>query len=105
MVTGDGKKANKTDDEDLLRAKEKAMHSRGYMLAPDSYSAQGSINLRWDREDCLRKIICTDYFYPEVDYYFRIRLVLDNPTACCPFNMIELVPKSIYAGDIPEDTH
>lgn len=104
-VTGDGKKANKSDDEEVLRAKERAMHSRGYMLAPDSYSAQGSINLRWDREDCLRKIIATDYFYPEVDYFIRIRLVLDNPTACCPFNMIELVPKSIYAGDIPEDTH
>lgn len=104
-VTGDGIKANKSDDEDVLRAKEKAMHSRGYMLAPDSYSAQGSINLRWDREDCIRKIIATDYFYPEQDYYIRVRLVLDNPTACCPFNMIELVPKSVYAGDIPEDTH
>lgn len=109
-VTGDGEQVKKPtagdeEAEALLRAKEKAMHSRGYMLAPDSYSAQGNINLRWDRDDCLRKIITTDYFDPEQDYYFRIREVLDNPAACCPFNMIELVPKSIYAGDIPEDSH
>lgn len=107
-VTGDGKTANKpeTDEEiEEVNLKTKAMHSRGYMLAMDTYAAQGSINLCWDRNDCLRKIITTDYLYPDKDYYLRIRLVLDNPDACCPFNTLELVPKSIYQGDIPEDRH
>ncbi|MBO4499333.1 MAG: fasciclin domain-containing protein [Bacteroidaceae bacterium] len=104
-VTGDGKVVNEDDDPDYIRQKEKAMHSRGYMLGMDSYTTQrgGGVNLCWGREDCLRKIVTTDYFYPDKDYFFRIRLLTDN--GCCPFNCIELVPKSIFAGDIPEDRH
>lgn len=90
--------------EDAIRANDKAMRNRGYMKAMDSYTASGGDNLR-GRQDCIRKIVTTDYFYNDQDYYLRLRLVLDNPNACCPFNTIELVPKSVYAGDIPEDRH
>lgn len=90
--------------ESEILANEKAMRNRGYMKAMDSYTGSGSGNLR-ERSDCLRKILTNDYMYANKDYYIRIRLVLDNPTAVCPFNVIEIVPKSVYLGEIPEDRH
>lgn len=90
--------------EGEILANEKAMRNRGYMKAMDSYTGSGSGNLR-ERSDCLRKILTNDYMYANKDYYIRIRLVLDNPTAVCPFNVIEIVPKSVYLGEIPEDRH
>ena len=42
---------------------------------------------------------------PGTDYYIRIKQVLDNPEAELPINYFEIVPKSIYAGVVAEDTH
>jgi len=89
-------------DEASIIANDKALHNQGYMKAMDSYNPNPSLI---GRSDCFRKIITTDYFYDNVDYWMRIRLVLDNPEAVCPFNTIELVPKSVYAGATPEDRH
>lgn len=91
-------------DEDLIQANEKALRNRGYMKAPNSYHQSSGDNLR-DIVDCLRKILTTEYMYANLDYAIRLRLVLDNPSAVCPLNFIELVPKSIYAGDTPEDRY
>ncbi|MCQ2111328.1 MAG: fasciclin domain-containing protein [Bacteroidaceae bacterium] len=96
--------ASTTDMTDAEIAQlNKSMRNRGYMLPMDSYSDLS--NKLLNRTDCLRKIITTTYMYDNQDYWFRIRLVLDKPTAVCPLNVIELVPKSVYAGDIPEDMH
>ncbi len=85
--------------EDEIQANEKAMRNRGYMKAPDAYK-----DLR-DGTDRYRIIMTTNYMYANQDYYFRVRLVNDNPTAVCPFSIIEVVPKSVYLGEIPEDRH
>lgn len=87
-------------------ANDKAMHNRGWMKGPASYSSGGH-TLR-SQEDFVRKILSTSYMYSNQDYYLRIRLVddLGKPEPVCPFNCIEIVPKSVYAGEIvPEDIY
>ena len=78
------------------------MHNRGLMKGIDSY--QG-----WDvqRENLhmLRSILVTDYFEPERDYYLRIRQVLDNDKTTFQMDNLEIVPKSVFQGEIPEDRH
>ena len=87
-------------------ANEKAMRNRGYMKAMDSYAPQNNDdnNLRNDKS-CFRKIVCNEPMKHGTDYYIRIRQILENPDAVCPFNIVEIVPKDIYAGEIPEDRH
>lgn len=85
-----------------IQANEKAMHNRGYMKAPASY---GNGTILRDDVDCLRRILVTRFMRDTQDYWIRIRLVLDDPTAVCPFNFIEIVPKDVYAGNVPEDKY
>lgn len=89
--------------EAAIIANDKAMRNRGYMKAMDSYGS-GSNVLRND-QSCFRKIVCNEYMKAGTDYYLRLRQVLENEAAVCPFNIVEIVPKDIYAGDIPEDRH
>lgn len=93
-------------DDDLISANEKSMRNRGYMKAPDSYvpNASASSTTLRNTDDCVRKILTTEYMRANEEHYIRLRLVLEGVTnAVCPFNFIEVVPKSIYAGDTPED--
>ena len=93
-----------TGDEEVDRAVDKAMHNRGYMKDMDSWQQAGGQILRgWAGK--LRKILVTQTMSPGVDYYIRIKLVVDNPEAQLPVNYFEIVPKSIYAGVEAEDTH
>lgn len=92
--------------EDAIIANDKAMHNRGWMKGPQSYSSGG--NTLRSQADYVRKILSTRFMYSNQDYYLRIRLVddLGNPFPVCPFNCIEIVPKSVYAGEIiPEDRY
>ena len=92
--------------KDAIIANDKAMHNRGWMKGPASYSSNGT-TLR-SQEDFVRKILSTRFMYSNQDYYLRIRLVddLGKEYPVCPFNCIEIVPKSVYAGEIiPEDTY
>ena len=92
--------------KDAIIANDKAMHNRGWMKGPASYSSNGT-TLR-SQEDFVRKILSTRFMYSNQDYYLRIRLVddLGKEFPVCPFNCIEIVPKSVYAGEIiPEDTY
>ncbi len=94
---------NELGDEEKIIANDKAMRNRGYMKAMASYTAQGSINLRRDRDDCMRKILTTEYMEHDKTYKLRIRLV-GGESGVCPFGVMEIVPKSVYANPlIPED--
>ena len=95
-----------TGDPEIDRAIDKAMHSRGYMKEMDSWKASGVDILRdFGGGSKLRKILATETMDPGTDYYIRIKQVLDNPEAELPINYFEIVPKSIYAGVVAEDTH
>lgn len=95
-----------TDDEQMeeeeITSNDKAMHNRGYMKGPDSHVSHDGISMRGTNSQA-RRIITTDYFYAEQDYYLRMKLVLDNPKAEMNFDYMEWCPKSIY--DNGEDRH
>lgn len=88
--------------EEEITANDKAMHNRGYMKGPDSHIAHDGLSMR-ETSSQARRIITTDYFYAEQDYYLRMKLVLDNPKAEMNFDYMEWCPKSIY--DNGEDRH
>lgn len=93
------------DGEDEIQAVDKAMRARGYMKAMDSYySNDGNGSILRNEQNVLRRILTTEYMEPEKNYWIRIR-VCSGKEGDCPFNVLEIVPKSIYAGDIPEDRH
>ncbi|MBR6370749.1 MAG: fasciclin domain-containing protein [Bacteroidaceae bacterium] len=89
----------KTEEE--INAIDKAMHNRGYMKAPDSHT-NGTDAFR-TLNTMARRIVTTDYFYADKDYYLRMKLVLDNPKAEMNFDYMEWCPKSIY--DNNENKH
>ena len=92
-------------DQAAIDAYDKAMRNRGYMKGPDSHFT-GNRDERfrnYSGGSMARRIITTDYFYAGMDYYLRMKLVLDNPEAEMNFDYMEWVPKSIY--DNGEDKH
>lgn len=92
--------------DSILTANDKAMHSRGYMKAPDSYSVSYyGTNLR-NEASIYRKIITELYMEAGKDYYLRFRQVNGSPNTRLPLNFLEIVPYSVYSGaNGPEDRH
>ena len=90
-------------DSVAIDAYDKAMRNRGYMKGPDSHWTSDKAERFRDYSLIARRIITTDYFKSNTDYYLRMRLVLDNPEAEMNFDYMEWCPKSIFA--IKEDKH
>lgn len=107
----DDKKADEKVSEqeaaEYNMALDKALRNHGYMKGMDSYNYNyGTGGTLRARADCVRKILTTSHLSDKKDYWFRIRLVTDDPTGVCAFNCIEVVPKSVYANEkYPEDQH
>ncbi len=89
--------------DERIKAADKSMRNRGYMKAMDIY--QNDNTPFRNQSGCLRRILTTEYLYDNKSNYVRIRQLLDNANAEFPFDYIEIVPKNIYGGDIPEDLH
>lgn len=100
------KNADGEKDQTSIDAYDKAMRNRGYMKGPDSHYTgdrnSGGTSMR-DYNLCARRIITTDYFYADHDYYLRMKLVLDNPKAEMNFDYMEWCPKNVF--DLGEDKH
>ena len=90
-------------DEAAIDAYDKAMRNRGYMKGPDSHYTSDRAELFRDYNLIARRIITTDYFYADRDYYLRMKLVSDNLKAEMNFDYMEWCPKSVY--DLNEDKH
>lgn len=97
-----------TDNEkqEAISLNDRAMRIRGYMKAPDSYTASQTTDysgspIRTD-ENCYRKIICNEYLKADNDYWVRMRQVYEQD-GVFPFSFIEIVPKSVYESS--EDQH
>ena len=82
---------------------DKAMHNRGYMKGPDSHWTSDKAEKFRDYSLIARRVITTDYFKANRDYYLRMRLVLENPDAEMNFDYMEWCPKSIFGNN--EDKH
>lgn len=95
-----------TQKKEAIYLNDRAMRIRGYLKAPDSYTAGTSTDYSGDpiRTDanCYRKIMCTEYLKSDNDYYVRMRQTLEED-GVFPFSFIEIVPKSVYEGN--EDQH
>lgn len=97
-------------DLDEMLEIDKTMRIHGYMKnnkhngRPAGGAAVGQ-SLRSIRGDYIRmrKILWSGSMKPEETYYVRIKSVLDNPSAGSMIDYIELVPRSVYNGDTPED--
>ena len=87
------------DDVTDIPAEDKAIRNRGYMKGPDTYA-----NYR-NNPGTIRRILVTEDLETDKNYFIRARQVLDDDNAEFPFDYIELVPKTIFAGDKPEDWH
>ena len=90
-------------DTIAIDADDKAMHNRGYMKGPDSHWTSDKDTRFRDYNLIARRVITTDYFKADNDYYLRMKLVLDNPNAEMNFDYLEWCPKSIFA--LKEDRH
>lgn len=90
-----------SNDEELMKANDKAMKNRGYMKGPDSHT-NGETPMR-HINIMARRIVVSQYFDASKDYYLRMKLVLDNPTAEMNFDYMEWCPKSVF--DNNEDRH
>jgi hypothetical protein len=94
-----------TEDEELNRANDKALHNRGYMKAPDAIRGHNAETPLRDNVNNLRRILATRYMDSNETYTLRFRQVLDDPECFLSFDYIELCPKSVYGSAEGEDTH
>ena len=90
-------------DTIAIDAYDKAMHNRGYMKGPDSHWTSDKAEKFRDYSLIARRVITTDYFKANKDYYLKMRLVLENPNAEMNFDYMEWCPKSIFSMN--EDKH
>ena len=88
-----------SDEE--IDEKDKAMRNLGYMKGPKYFYPASGISGR-DCRNCLRRIIYTDKFDAGKTYYIRFKSVLQS-SAEFFFDYIEIVPKTVYNGEVAED--
>lgn len=110
-IIGDDPRIGNFSDDDIsskgldIDVINKAMRNRGYMRAMDSYKTSNG-DVMDGSVDRYRKILTTEYMQANHDYWIRVRATgSSNDKTVCPWNVIEVVPKSVYAGEIPEDRH
>ncbi|MCD8235872.1 MAG: fasciclin domain-containing protein [Prevotellaceae bacterium] len=93
---------NSLGNEDAITEKDKAMRNNGYMKGP-SYFFPASGSSGRDCENCLRRIVYTGRLEAGKTYYIRFKSVLDSSNTEFFFDYLELVPRTIYNGDVSED--
>ncbi len=87
--------------DEAIDEKDKAMRNLGYMKGPKYFYPASGISGR-DCRNCLRRIIFTGQFEAGETYYIRFKSVLQS-SAEFFFDYLEIVPKTIYNGEVAED--
>ena len=88
-------------DSTALFENQKTMRNLGFMKGPKYIQVVGGTGR--DSQNNLRKIIYTGQFEAGKTYYIRFKSVLESENTEFFFDYIELVPKSVYAGENNED--
>lgn len=88
-------------DDDAINENDKAMRNLSFMKGPKYIQLANSTNR--DEQNALRKIIYTGQFEAGKTYYIRFKSVLSGTNYEFFYDYLELVPKSVYAGDEAED--
>lgn len=89
-------------DWDANAENDKSMRNLGFMKGP-KYFSQSATETGRSYDQCLRKIIYTGVLEAGETYYIRFKSVLSGTTLEFFYDYLELVPKSVYAGDVAED--
>lgn len=88
-------------DELSVQENTKSMRNLGFMKGPRYlYTSAGNGRTR---SLTLRKIIYTGTLEAGKTYYIRFKSVLDSRSDEFFYDYLELVPKTVYAGDVAED--
>ena len=87
--------------DEAIDEKDKAMRNLGYMKGPKYFYPASGISGR-DCRNCLRRIIFTGQLEAGETYYIRFKSVLQS-SAEFFFDYLEIVPKTIYNGEVAED--
>ena len=92
-----------TDDPSFNDQIDKQMRANGFMKAPNCFSEQygASTSCRSDQQ-VLRRIVVSQYMYPEKTYYIKFKNVLDAEYAECFMDYLEWCSKEVY--DNPEES-
>ncbi len=88
--------------EDAINDLDKNMRLNGYMKGPKYFCPAANVPGR-DCQNCLRRIIYADRLEAGETYYVRFKSVLTSTQTEFFFDYLELVPKSVYNGDVAED--
>lgn len=88
-------------DSTALYENQKTMRNMGFMKGPKYVQVSGGTAR--DSQNNLRKIIYTGQFEAGETYWIRFKSVLNSTSAEFFYDYIELVPKSVYAGENNED--
>lgn len=89
--------------EDDINESDKAMRNLGFMKGPKYMQFASGKTGRDVSSDCIRKIIFRDQLEAGQTYWIRFKSVLSGTNWEFFYDYLELVPKSIYAGDEAED--
>jgi len=90
-----------TDDPEANDVVDKQMRANGFMKSPNCFT-QGhgsSTSCRTD-EQVLRRIIVSQYMYPEKTYYLKFKNVLEAETAECFMDYLEWCSKEVYDNPV-----
>ncbi|MBR1667631.1 MAG: fasciclin domain-containing protein [Bacteroidaceae bacterium] len=88
-------------DSTALYENQKTMRNLGFMKGPKYVQVSGGTAR--DSQNNLRKIIYTGQFEAGETYWIRYKSVLQSTSSEFFYDYIELVPKSVYAGENNED--
>lgn len=100
-ATGWVDETNLSDDE--INERDKAMRNLGFMKGPKYMQFASGKTGRDVDSRCVRKIIYTGQLEAGKTYWIRFKSVLSGESWEFFYDYLELVPKSIYAGEEAED--
>ena len=92
---------NDLNDELSVQENTKSMRNLGFMKGPRYLYLSGGTGRSFYR--CLRKIIYTGTLEAGKTYYIRFKSVLEGRNYEFFYDYLELVPKTVYAGEVAED--
>ena len=97
-----GWKSDNSLTEDEIEELDKQLRNIDYMKGPKYFVREGGQTGRM-YANTLRKIIYRGQMEAGRTYYLRFKSVLESTTTQFYFDYLEFVPKTIWAGDEPED--
>lgn len=90
-------------DDDAINENDKAMRNLGFMKGPKYMQFASGKTGRDVDSRCVRKIIYTGQLEAGKTYWIRFKSVLSGESWEFFYDYLELVPKSVYAGEEAED--